>query len=311
MALDSQAATFLSQLVDSPFDNIERMTPELFRSAHVPIAQLGGPPEEVALVEDREIPGPDGGIPIRIYTPAGIPSPAAALVYFHGGCFVAGTLDMEDSPCRALANAGRCVVVSVQYRLSPENRFPAAVDDAYAATLWAAENARNLGIDSKRIAVGGHSAGGNLAAVVAQLARKRGRPAVAFQLLVAPITDMSGDAPSRLENAKGYLLTKELLDWSARQYLRTDADRKRPEASPLLEDDLKGLPSALMITAEYDPLRDEGERYAEKLRRAGVAAAVRRFSGAIHAFFILGGVMDQARQAIEEAGVALRRALAA
>jgi acetyl esterase len=311
MVLDSQAAMFLTQLVDSPFDNMETMTPNVFRAAHVPIAQLGGPPEDVARVEDRPVPGPDGDIAIRIYTPAGIRSPSPALVYFHGGCFVAGTLDMEDSPCRALANAGRCAVVSVHYRLAPEHKFPAAVDDAYAATLWVAENAHDVGIDSKRIAVGGHSAGGNLAAVVAQLAKTRGGPGLAFQLLVIPITDMSREAPSRRENAKGYLLTKDMLDWSRHQYLRNDADAMRPEASPLLEADLKGLPPALVITAEYDPLRDEGERYAEKLRDAGVAVAVRRFSGAIHAFFILGGVMDQAKQAIQESGVALHGALAA
>lgn len=311
MPIDPEAAMFLSQLVDNPFDNMETMTPELFRAAHVPIAQLGGPPEDVGRLEDRMIPGPDGAIPVRIYTPVGATSPSPALVYFHGGCFVAGTLDMEDSPCRALANSGRCVVVSVQYRLAPENKFPAAVEDAYAATLWVAANADTMSIDSKRIAIGGHSAGGNLAAVVAQLAKRRGSPAVAFQLLVFPITDLSSEAPSRRENAKGYLLTKDMLDWSTRQYLRTEADARMAAASPLVEPDLKGLPPALVVTAEYDPLRDEGERYAEKLRQAGVAADVRRFSGAIHAFFILGGVMEQGKQAIQEASVALRRALAA
>jgi acetyl esterase len=308
MDLHPQAKGFLDQLVVNPFDKMDTMTPEIFRTAHGPIGQLGGSPEEVARVENRTIPGPRGPIPLRIYTPADITLPAPALVYFHGGCFVAGTLDMEDSPCRGLANAGICVVVAADYRLSPENKFPAAVDDAYAATSWVADNARDLGIDSGRIAVGGHSAGGNLAAVVAQLANGWGGPAVAFQLLVLPITDCSTVTPSRRENAKGYLLTKDMLDWSMRQYLRSDVDRKAPQCSPLLSEDLKGLPPALIITAEYDPLRDEGERYAEKLRQAGVAATVRRFEGAIHAFFILGGIMDQGKQAIQEAGAALRRA---
>jgi acetyl esterase len=217
---------------------------------------------------------------------------------------------MEDSPCRALANAAQCVVVAVDYRLSPEHKFPSAVDDAYAATEWVAANGRDLGIDSKRVAVGGHSAGGNLAAVVAQLARRRGGPTLAFQLLVLPMTDFTARTPSRRVNASGYLLTTDMLDWSTRQYLRSEADEKTAEASPLLALDLTGLPSTLVITAEFDPLRDEGEQYAEKLRRSGVAISVRRFDGAIHAFFILGGVMEQGRQAIQEAGAALRRAFA-
>lgn len=308
MALHPHAKAFLDQLVDNPFDNMRAMTPEVFRSAHGPIGELGGPPEDVARIENRTIPGQGGAIPVRIYRPAGTP-PLPALVWFHGGCFVAGTLDMEDSPCRALANAARCAVVAVDYRLSPENKFPAAVDDAYSATAWVAANGPDLAIDSKRVAVGGHSAGGNLAAVIAQLARKRGGPALAFQLLVLPITDCAARTPSRRENASGYLLTADMLDWSTRQYLRSEADGQTPEASPLLARDLKGLPAALIITAEYDPLRDEGEQYAEKLRQAGVAVSVRRFDGAIHAFFILGGVMEQGKQAIQEVGAALRRAL--
>lgn len=308
MALDSQARAFLDQLVDSPFDDVSRMTPELFRAAHAPIGQLGGPLEDVARLENRAIPGPAGPIPIRVYTPSG-PLPMPALVYFHGGCFVAGTLDMEDSTCRALANAGECVVVAADYRLAPEHKFPSAVEDAYAATAWVAANARNLGIDPGRIAVGGHSAGGNLAAVVAQLAHKRGGPPVAFQLLVFPIVDCAGDTPSRSEHASGYLLTRDMLDWSTRQYLRSKRDAEIPEASPLLAQDLGGLPPALVMTAEYDPLRDEGERYAERLREAGVAATVKRYDGAIHAFFILSGIIDQGKQAIRDAGDALRRAL--
>jgi acetyl esterase len=310
MALHPQARAFLDQLANNPFDKMDEMTPQLFRDAHGPIGTLGGPPEEVARLEDRNIPGPAGQIPIRIYTPAG-PSPMPGLVYFHGGCFVAGTLDMEDSPCRSLANAGQCVVVAVRYRLAPENKFPAAVDDVYAATTWIAGNARELGIDSSRLTVGGHSSGGNLAAVVAQVAKRRGGPALAFQLLVLPITDCSTDAPSRRENGQGYLLTKAMLDWSKRQYLQSHDEGKTPEASPLLAADLTGLPPAMIITAEYDPLRDEGERYADKLREAGVAATIRRFDGAIHAFFILGGVMDQGKQAIQEAGTVLRQALGA
>jgi acetyl esterase len=307
MALHSQAKAFLDQLADNPFDNMGAMTPEVFRSAHGPIGKLGGPPEDVYRVENRTIPGPAGPTTVRIYTPVET-TPLPALVWFHGGCFVAGTLDMEDSPCRALANAANCVVVTVNYRLSPENKIPAAVEDAYAATTWVVTNGRGMGIDPERVAVGGHSAGGNLAAVTAQIARKRGSPPLAFQLLVLPMTDCTARTSSRRENASGYLLTADMLDWSTRQYLRSEAEGKTPEASPLLAEDFKGLPSALIITAEYDPLRDEGEQYAEKLRQAGVAVRVRRFDGAIHAFFILGGVMEQGKQAIQEAGEALRRA---
>ncbi len=165
----------------------------------------------------------------------------------------------------------------------------------------------DLGIDSKRLAVGGHSAGGNLAAVTTQRVRERGGPALAFQLLVLPITDCAARTPSRHENARGYLLTAEMLEWSTRRYLRDEADRRTHEASPLLAQE---LPAAMIITAEYDPLRDEGEQYAEKLRQAGVPVALRRFDGAIHAFFILGGVMEQGRHAIQEAAAALRQAFA-
>jgi acetyl esterase len=286
----------------------EEMTVEQAREAILGMRELAGPPEEVAKVEDRTIPGPSGvQIPFRIYTPSG-QGPLPVLAYFHGGGWVIGNLETVDAPCRALANGAGCVVVSVDYRLAPEHTFPAAAEDCYAATRWVAEHAAELGGDPRRIAVGGDSAGGNLAAVVSLMARDRGGPALVFQLLVYPVTDYSYDTPSYQENAEGYLLTRGAMVWFWDHYLSGGQDGRHPHASPLRAESLANLPPALVITAEYDPLRDEGEAYAKRLEQAGVPVTLTRYPGMIHGFFQMGGVLEGGRRAITQAAEALRSA---
>jgi acetyl esterase len=263
--------------------------------------------EEVARMEERALPGPEGDVLVRIYWPQG-EGPHPCLVYFHGGGFVIGSLDTHDGTCRTLCNGGGCVVVSVDYRMAPENPFPAAPEDCYAITRWVAENAASLDADATRLAVGGDSAGGNLAAVVALMARERQGPVLCFQLLIYPVTDCAFDTPSYSENAEGYFLTQGHMKWFWQQYLKDPSDGAHPHASPLRADDLGSLPPALCITAEFDPLRDEGEAYAARLREAGVAVTTSRYDGMFHGFFGMGLVLDRARDAVEEACAALRSA---
>jgi acetyl esterase len=270
-------------------------------------AVLGGAPVAVAAAADRTIPGPAGDLRVRVYTPHGEP-PFPIVVWFHGGGWVVGTLDTYDTVCRALAAAVPAVVVAVDYRLAPEHRFPAAVEDAYAATLWASRNAAGLGGSQQRLAVAGDSAGGNLAAVVALGARDRGGPAIGFQLLVYPITDAAMDTASYHDKADGYHLTAAGMRWYWRHYLG-GADGAAPDASPLRAAFFGDLPPALVITVEHDPLRDEGEAYAARLRAAGVPAAVSRYPGMVHGFFRWRAVTPAADAAIQEAAAALRRAL--
>ncbi|HSS12009.1 MAG TPA: alpha/beta hydrolase, partial [Acidimicrobiales bacterium] len=222
-------------------------------------------------------------------------------------------LDSHDATCRTLANGSGAVVVSVDYRLAPEHRFPAAPEDAYAATLWAAQHAAELGADATRMAVAGDSAGGNLAAVVPLMARDRGGPLLRFQLLVYPVTDVSptrDDYPSKSDNATGYFLTAEHIEWYRDKYLPNGHDGSAPYVSPVHATDVAGLPPALVITAEYDPLRDEGEAYGRKLNDAGVPAEIERCAGMFHGFFGMSTILDGATAANERAAAALRRALA-
>jgi len=309
MALDPQARAVFDRLAAMGGPPINEMTVSDARQNSVDMAAMQGAPEEVAKVEDRTLPGPAGDIRVRIYTPAA-EGLLPVLVFFHGGGWVIGNIEMVDGLCRSLANASGCIVVSVDYRLAPEHPFPAAVDDAYCATSWVAANAAGFGGDPWRIAVGGDSAGGNLAAVVAQMARDRGRPELKFQLLVYPATDAACDTPSCGENADGYFLTRDAMLWFRNHYLPSEDDRSNPYASPLRAGDFRGLPAALVITAEYDPLRDEGEQYAARLHDAGVPVQLTRYEGMIHGFFAMGAVIDQGRKAIEQAAAALRGALA-
>jgi acetyl esterase len=269
---------------------------------------LNGPAAPVAAVGDRVVPGPAGELPVRVYTPEGEP-PFPIVVWFHGGGWVVGTLDTYDPLCRALAAAVPAVVVSVGYRLAPEHPWPAAVEDAYAATLWASRNAAGLGGAQDRLAVAGDSAGGNLAAVVALGARDRGGPAIAFQLLVYPALDAAADTASWRDHAEGFHLTAAGMRWYWDHYLG-GADGQAPDASPLRAAFLGGLPPALVIVAEHDVLRDEGEAYAARLAGAGVAATATRYPGMVHGFFRWRAVTATADTALAEAAAALGSALA-
>jgi acetyl esterase len=269
---------------------------------------VSGDPEPVAAVEDVAIPGAGGAIRVRVYTPAEA-APRPAMVYFHGGGWVVCDVETHDVVCRAIAVRSGAVVVSVDYRLSPESKFPAAVDDCFAATCWVAANAGRFGIDPARIAVGGDSAGGNLGAVIALKSRDERGPAIVLQVLVYPVTNLASfDTPSYGEFAEGYDLTRPQMEWFRSHYLASPEDGRNPYASPLLADDLRGLPPALVITAECDPLRDEGEAYARRLEEAGVPVTCTRYAGMIHPFFTLGGVIPQTHQAVQQVADALRRA---
>jgi acetyl esterase len=267
------------------------------------------PGEEVASVEDTSIPGPDGNeIPVRIYRPEG-DGPFPGVVYFHGGGFVLCGVETHDNVCRSLTKAVGCVTVSVDYRLAPEFPYPAGVEDAYAATVWVADHADELGLQPGRLAVAGDSAGGNLTAVVAQMTRDRGGPDLAYQLLIYPVIDQAEDHPSRLEKAEGWFLTKENMDWYTDHYLADPAHAEHPYASPIHAPDLSGLPPAMVITAEHDPLRDEGEAYGHRLREAGVEVVVTRYADMFHGFFSVGGALERSMQAQQDAFAALREAL--
>lgn len=265
-------------------------------------------PEPVARVEDIRIPGPDTEIPVRVYTPRSA-EPRPGLVFFHGGGWVLCNLETHDVACRAISRRSGAAVVSVDYRLAPEHRFPAAVDDCYAALDWTAANARSLGVDRSRIYVGGDSAGGNLAAVVALKSRDEKGPAIAGQAMVYPVTNLASfDTPSYEEFADGYQLTRASMEWFRNHYLREPEDGLHPYASPLLAPDLSGLPPALVLTAECDPLRDEAEAFAARLETAGVAVAHTRYEGMIHPFFSLSGVCPRAFDAFQQVADFLRAA---
>jgi acetyl esterase/lipase len=310
MPLDPQAQMLLEQMAAAGAPPLTAQSVADARKGVLAFAQLGGDPESVNHVEDRKLPGHDGLIPVRIYTPAGS-GPFPVLVYFHGGGWVLCDLDTHDPACRSLANAARCIVVSVDYRLAPEHKFPAAADDCYAATQWVMNNAPLINGDPGRVAVGGDSAGGNLAAAVALMARDRGAPAPMFQLLVYPVTDYyKPGTPSHKENADGYFLTFDDMVWFWNHYLNSEADAANPYACPLRAASLLGLPPALVITAEFDPLRDEGEMYAARLRDSGVAAELVRYDGMIHGFFSMAGVLQQGLNAVAFAAGRLRLAFA-
>jgi acetyl esterase len=272
-------------------------------------ATLAGPPLPMAREEELEIPGPEGTIPARLYVPpGGTVEPRPLLVYFHGGGWVIGDLDTQDSATRFLATNAGIPVLSVDYRLAPEHPFPAPVDDADAAFRWAVDNAGELGDDPDRIAVGGDSAGGNLAAVVSLMGRDDGS-APAMQLLIYPITDAIGGQESRRLFADGFLLTKADMDWFEGNYLPDEVAGRGPRVSVLRVEDLAGLPPAYVATAGFDPLRDEGEQYAERMREAGVSVALRRYPGQVHSFANMTAVSRSARAAMSEVAGALRMGL--
>jgi acetyl esterase len=288
---------------------LEEMTVAEARQMMALLTAADGPPEDVADVADGTLAGPAGPIPVRIYRPAAAPAAGAAcLVWYHGGGWVIGDLESADPTARKLANRSGAVVVSVDYRLAPEHPYPAAVDDCVAALDAVRREAAGLGVDPARLAVGGDSAGGNLAAVVAIDARDRG-VALRHQLLVYPVCDATLSQPSVEENGEGYLLTKGAMAWFVGHYLGA-GDPTDWRVSPLFAADVAGVAPATVITAEYDPLRDEGRAYAERLAAAGVEVAHRCFAGQIHGFFGLGAVTPAAGEAVAFAGERLRAALA-
>lgn len=304
MPLDPQAAQFLEAFAAVGMDADALKDPAGLRAR---MALMPRPePVPCRSVEDRAIPAAHGSIPVRIYRPSA-EGTLPALVYFHGGGWVIGDLDGSDNNCRLMAEQSGHVVVSVDYRLAPEAKFPAASDDCYTATKWVAENAASLGIDPTRIAVGGDSAGGHLAAVVSLMARDQGGPSVAFQLLIYPVTDYRFDTGSYQANANGYLLSKDMMVAFWDHYLNSPADADNPIASPLRAKDLSNLPPALVITAEFDPLRDEGEAYALRLKEAGNRVELTRYDGMIHGFFG-NPVLDQGMAALAQASKALAAA---
>jgi acetyl esterase len=310
MAVTPEVRALLDALDALGSPPIEEQTPDQVREVYGQFSALGSR-AEMASVTDRTFCGPDCDVPVRVYVPTTEPAPRPVLVYFHGGGWVIGDLESHDATVRALAAASGVTIVAVDYRLAPEHPFPAAVHDCLAAVRWVAEpaTAAELGIDPARMAVGGDSAGGNLAAVAAQELRDSGPP-LRFQLLVYPATEMHFSHPSIDENADGYFLTKADMTWFRSHYC-PDADWNDPRMSPLLaaDDAVRGVAPALVITAEYDPLRDEGEAYAAKLQAAGVDAKVSRYDAVVHGFFSMGDMVPEGKAAIDEAAEALRAAL--
>ena len=309
MPLDPQARAYLDEVATLGFPDARTITPDEWRAqAPIRAKHFGIEPGPIAKVENRTIPGPDGDVPIRIFTPDA-PGPLPILVHYHGGGWVIGSGDQSDNLCRAMATQTPCIVVSVEYRLAPETRFPGGLEDCYAATAWVAAHGTEFGGDPTRLAVGGESAGGNLAAAVALLARERGGPKIAYQLLVYPVSDANFETGSYREMAEGYGLSRAQMQYFWDLYVTSDADRTNPLASPLLAD-LSGLPPATVLTAEYDPLRDEGVALAEKLAAAGVPVEHVSYPGQIHGFFNVGTMMQAGEVAVERAAKAMAAALA-
>jgi acetyl esterase len=306
-----QVAMLLERVARSPLPPYATVPPFVARRIYRDTRAAVSPSApEVAEARLLLAPGGGGPIPLRAYRPSGSRAEEVlpALVYFHGGGWTIGDLDTHDAVCRQLANGARCAVFSIDYRVGPESPFPAAVDDCLAATQWVAAEAGALRVDAARIAVGGDSAGGNLATVVALLARDKGAPRLCFQLLVYPATDQRFGFPSIERNGEGYLLTKASMLYFRSQYLPRREDWTDWRASPLLAPSLAGLPPALVITAGFDPLVDEGKAYAERLAREGVNTAYREYPDMVHGFLLMGGVLDTANVAVGECCGALRAA---
>ena len=309
--LHPEAARICEMIVAANRAALETMTPVQARAAYAasrPVLQPDA--EEVAEVVALAAPGAAGPIPLRLYRGqgAGKEQLQPALIFFHGGGWVIGDLDSHDQACRALANRARCIVVAVDYRLAPEHKFPAAADDAIAATRWIADNAASLGIDAKRLAVAGDSAGGNLSAVVALDARDRGGPPLVLQILIYPSTDMSMDWPSHDRHADQLPLRRTTMRWFMDQYLRDDSDKADWRASPLRASNLANLPPALVVIAAFDPLGDEGEAYAKAMEAAKVQVTLERFAGQIHGFLTMGRIATDSERLIKTAAAALQRA---
>jgi acetyl esterase len=303
-----QVRALLDEFEKQGLPPFEQMSVTQAREVTLGFRDLQGEPENVAEVRDILVPGPAGALPVRLYYPAkGEALPL--VVFFHGGGWVIGDLETVDRPCRALANSSRCIVASVNYRLSPETKFPGPAEDCYAATRWLADHAKDIGANGRFLAVAGDSAGGNLAAVVSLMARDRGGPAISYQVLIYPVTVPAegNQFASYRDNGDGYMLTKPGMEWFWNHYLASSADGKNPYASPLHASDLSRLPPAMVITAEFDPLRDEGKEYAKRLQEAGVKVKTSHYQGLIHGFFWMAGALSAGKDLIAEIGNELRQ----
>jgi acetyl esterase len=309
MPLHPQCTAFLDLLASHGGPPIEQLPVADARGVALAMREFGHPVQDVASVDDRTIAADGRAIPVRVYSPSA-DDRLPALMFFHGGGFVLGDLDSHDRECRALANASGCVVIAVDYRRPPEHRFPAAPEDCYAATRYVADHPQEFGIDAARLGVAGDSAGGNLAAAITLMAKERGGPRLAFQLLIYPGVDLDDyEQPSMREYGHDHFLTLEAMEWFDTQYAPTRDERRHPHASPIYARDLSGLPPTFMITAECDPIRDQAEAYARRLRAAGVPVELKRYDGMIHPFFSLAGMVDAAKEAMQDAANAARQAL--
>jgi acetyl esterase len=310
MSLDPRAKRFLDFLAAGNPPDARSATVEERRAGLAALMKLAGPDAAVSAVVDRTIPGPGGALAIRIYSPLNAAALQRGLIYFHGGGMVAGSVATHDSIARALAHYGAVRVISVDYRLAPEHRFPAALDDAMAAVRFISANAVDLGIDASRLGICGDSAGATLAAVTCQAAARVGSPPLALQLLICPILDYSGSTASRRDLNSGYLIDQATLDHDLQHYLPAGTESSNPRISPALSRELSGMPKTLIHTAEFDPLRDEGRNYFERLTRAHTEVSYTCHPGMIHLFYGLGSVIPYARTAFEQIGGEIRAALA-
>ena len=307
-ALDPQAKAVIDLVIKSGRPPYHRLSPKEARQMFRDTRPASTPPApEIGTVKDLSA----EGIPVRLYRPHGVPDSTAlpALVFFHGGGWVIGDLETHDVLCRQLTAGAGISVVNVDYRLAPEYRFPAATDDAWAATRWVAAHAAELGIDAGRLAVGGDSAGGNLAAVVALLARDHGAPSLALQVLIYPVTEVGTESQSYADFAEGFMLTRDSMRWFAGHYLATERDAADWRVSPLRAPSLAGVAPALVMTAGFDPLRDEGDQYARKLREAGVCVDSVCYGGMIHGFVPMGRLIETGNHAVAHIAATLRQVL--
>lgn len=297
MSLDPIVAEMLKEMAEANVPALSEMPPEDGRAMYRVMTE-SMPQADIAKVEDRKVPVTDGEVTVRIYQQQTTPD-QPCLVYFHGGGWVIGDLETHDSVCRQLTQQAGCTVIAVDYRLAPEHPFPTPVNDCYEVTCWVHDQAAQLGINPACIAVGGDSAGGNLSACVSLKARDESGPQLVHQLLIYPVTDSSFDTESYIANKEGYMLSLEDMMWFWDLYLNGNmGDKNNPLVAPMKAADLSGLPPATVITAEYDPLRDEGEAYGEKLRQAGVATVTQRYDGMIHGFFGMTDLLEGSRQAM-------------
>lgn len=298
MALDKATTAFLAQMAESGAKPISEMTLAEARSVGLTLAELSGPGPEVGRAQDSVIAASDGGsIPVRILGPAGVPR--GVIVYYHGGGWVMGSIDENDTLARVLVQRTGCTVVLVGYRLAPEHPYPTAADDAYTALKWVADNLADVAGADVPIIVAGDSAGGNLAAVVTHRARDAGTPTISMQVLVYPVTDYDMDNESYSDPANQLIANRDSMIWFWDHYVPDVASRRNPDASPMRASDLTGLPPAVVLTAEHDVLRDEGEAYADRLRQSGVPVQHRRFEGQMHIFFTLVNVLPGSAAGID------------